>query len=83
MFSLLRDFFRITFPKVEKRYKSVKFAERLVPIEVYTSGKGSSTAGLTPSILRDPVTRNFIVEGGAMVRFFKHYFHSVLRDIFK
>merc|ERR1712113_1237771 len=31
------------------------------------SGKGSSAAGLTASILRDPVSRNFVVEGGAMV----------------
>lgn len=45
----------------------LKFAERVAPIAVYTSGKGSSAAGLTASILRDPVTRNFIVEGGAMV----------------
>merc|ERR1739848_947485 len=45
----------------------LKFVERVAPIAVYTSGKGSSAAGLTASILRDPVTRNFIVEGGAMV----------------
>ena len=36
-------------------------------IQVYTSGKGSSAAGLTASVMRDPVTRNFIIEGGAMV----------------
>merc|ERR1712156_794209 len=45
----------------------LKFAERVAPIAVYTSGKGSSAAGLTASILKDPVSRNFIVEGGAMV----------------
>merc|ERR1719220_3249504 len=45
----------------------LKFAERVAPISVYTSGKGSSAAGLTASILRDPVSRNFVVEGGAMV----------------
>ncbi len=45
----------------------LKFAERVAPIAVYTSGKGSSAAGLTASILRDPVSRNFVVEGGAMV----------------
>merc|ERR1740123_2432263 len=45
----------------------LKFAERVAPIAVYTSGKGSSAAGLTASVLKDPVTRNFIVEGGAMV----------------
>lgn len=35
--------------------------------QVYTSGKGSSAAGLTVSVIRDPSTRNFIMEGGAMV----------------
>lgn len=40
----------------------------LVPCaQVYTSGKGSSAAGLTASVLRDPATRGFIMEGGAMV----------------
>ncbi|CAL8309986.1 unnamed protein product, partial [Arctogadus glacialis] len=45
----------------------LKFVERCSPIGVYTSGKGSSAAGLTASVLRDPVTRGFIMEGGAMV----------------
>lgn len=35
--------------------------------QVYTSGKGSSAAGLTASVMRDPSSRNFIMEGGAMV----------------
>lgn len=35
--------------------------------QVYTSGKGSSAAGLTASVLRDPHTRGFVMEGGAMV----------------
>ncbi|XP_037544407.1 DNA replication licensing factor mcm5-like [Nematolebias whitei] len=45
----------------------LKFVERCSPIGVYTSGKGSSAAGLTASVLRDPTTRGFIMEGGAMV----------------
>ncbi|KAK0132419.1 DNA replication licensing factor mcm5 [Merluccius polli] len=45
----------------------LKFVERCSPIGVYTSGKGSSAAGLTASVLRDPVTHGFIMEGGAMV----------------
>ncbi|CAB61472.2 DNA replication licensing factor mcm5 [Schizosaccharomyces pombe] len=45
----------------------LKFVERLAPIAVYTSGKGSSAAGLTASIQRDSVTREFYLEGGAMV----------------
>merc|ERR1719156_307868 len=31
----------------------LKFAERAAPIAVYTSGKGSSAAGLTAAITRD------------------------------
>merc|ERR1711892_323794 len=45
----------------------LKFVERVSPVAVYTSGKGSSAAGLTASVMRDPATRNFVVEGGAMV----------------
>ncbi|KAK3869216.1 hypothetical protein Pcinc_025464 [Petrolisthes cinctipes] len=45
----------------------LKFVERVAPIAVYTSGKGSSAAGLTASVNRDPITRNFVMEGGAMV----------------
>ena len=37
------------------------------PIAVYTSGKGSSAAGLTASVIRDAQTGEFYLEGGAMV----------------
>lgn len=45
----------------------LKFVENVSPIGVYTSGKGSSAAGLTASVIRDPASRNFVMEGGAMV----------------
>lgn len=45
----------------------LKFVEKVSPIAVYTSGKGSSAAGLTASVIRDPQSRSFIMEGGAMV----------------
>ncbi|KAJ3027126.1 minichromosome maintenance protein 5 [Rhizophlyctis rosea] len=45
----------------------LKFVERVAPIGVYTSGKGSSAAGLTASVIRDPGSREFYLEGGAMV----------------
>jgi len=45
----------------------LKFVERVSPIACYTSGKGSSAAGLTATVLKNPQTRNFVVEGGAMV----------------
>ena len=45
----------------------LKFVERVAPIAVYTSGKGSSAAGLTASIIRDSSSGEFQLEGGAMV----------------
>ncbi|KAG6910571.1 hypothetical protein DXG01_009521 [Tephrocybe rancida] len=45
----------------------LKFVEKVAPIAVYTSGKGSSAAGLTASVQRDAVSREFYLEGGAMV----------------
>lgn len=45
----------------------LKFVEKVAPIAIYTSGKGSSAAGLTASVQRDPTTRDFYLEGGAMV----------------
>ena len=34
----------------------LKFVEKVAPIAVYTSGKGSSAAGLTASVIRDSTT---------------------------
>lgn len=45
----------------------LKFVQRAAPISIYTSGKGSSAAGLTASVQRDQSTREFYLEGGAMV----------------
>ncbi|WJX95977.1 minichromosome maintenance protein 5 [Trifolium repens] len=45
----------------------LKFVEKTAPIAVYTSGKGSSAAGLTASVIQDSSTREFYLEGGAMV----------------
>ena len=45
----------------------LKFVEKVSPIAIYTSGKGSSAAGLTASVQRDTSTREFYLEGGAMV----------------
>ncbi|GAD92036.1 DNA replication licensing factor Mcm5, putative [Paecilomyces variotii No. 5] len=45
----------------------LKFVEKASPIAIYTSGKGSSAAGLTASVQRDTTTREFYLEGGAMV----------------
>eukprot|EP00697_Spironema_sp_BW2_P010940 gnl/Spiro4/26476_TR13173_c0_g1_i1.p1 gnl/Spiro4/26476_TR13173_c0_g1~~gnl/Spiro4/26476_TR13173_c0_g1_i1.p1 ORF type:complete len:722 (+),score=223.53 gnl/Spiro4/26476_TR13173_c0_g1_i1:64-2229(+) len=45
----------------------LKFVEKVAPIAVYTSGKGSSAAGLTAAVVRDPSSGEFFLEGGAMV----------------
>ena len=45
----------------------LKFVEKVAPISVYTSGKGSSAAGLTASVVRDSGSGDFYLEGGAMV----------------
>ena len=45
----------------------LKFVQNVAPISVYTSGKGSSAAGLTASIIKDPNTGEFQLEGGALV----------------
>ena len=37
----------------------LKFVEKVAPIGVYTSGKGSSAAGLTASVIRDPQSVSF------------------------
>lgn len=34
----------------------LKFVEKVAPVAVYTSGKGSSAAGLTAVVQRDPVS---------------------------
>jgi DNA replication licensing factor MCM5 len=44
----------------------LKFIHQVSPIAVYTSGKGSSAAGLTASVIRGS-GREFYLEGGAMV----------------
>ncbi|CAG8496598.1 643_t:CDS:10 [Diversispora eburnea] len=45
----------------------LKFVHQVAPVAVYTSGKGSSAAGLTAAVVRDVATREFHLEGGAMV----------------
>lgn len=45
----------------------LKMAHKMAPVSVYTSGKGSSAAGLTASVIRDTTTGDFRLEGGALV----------------
>ncbi|EDR25553.1 minichromosome maintenance protein, putative [Entamoeba dispar SAW760] len=45
----------------------LKFVQMATPIGVYTSGKGSSAAGLTAAVNKDSSTGEFYLEGGALV----------------
>jgi DNA replication licensing factor MCM5 len=53
-------------PSVAKS-QFLKFMHQVAPIGVYTSGKGSSAAGLTASVIRDSSSGEFHLEGGALV----------------
>lgn len=40
---------------------------KLAPRGIYTSGKGSSAVGLTATINKDPITKELVLESGALV----------------
>jgi len=45
----------------------LKHITAVAPRGVYTTGKGSSGVGLTAAVVRDTVTNEFMLEGGALV----------------
>ena len=45
----------------------LSYVHKLTPRGIYTSGKGSSAVGLTASVVRDPETREMVLESGALV----------------
>ncbi len=45
----------------------LRYVASLVPRGLYTSGKGSTAAGLTAAVVRDKATNEFYLEAGALV----------------
>ncbi|CAG8487839.1 3298_t:CDS:10 [Paraglomus brasilianum] len=45
----------------------LKYVEKTAHRVVYTTGQGASAVGLTASVRKDPVTREWTLEGGALV----------------
>ncbi|KAJ3022829.1 Mcm2-7 hexameric complex component [Thoreauomyces humboldtii] len=45
----------------------LKQISKISPRGVYTTGRGSSGVGLTASVMKDPITEEMVLEGGALV----------------
>jgi DNA replication licensing factor MCM2 len=45
----------------------LKYVEKTFHRVVYATGKGASAVGLTAGVIRDPVTKEWMLEGGALV----------------
>eukprot|EP00768_Dysnectes_brevis_P005878 gnl/Dysnectes_brevis/4423_a5942_772.p1 GENE.gnl/Dysnectes_brevis/4423_a5942_772~~gnl/Dysnectes_brevis/4423_a5942_772.p1 ORF type:complete len:1338 (-),score=259.02 gnl/Dysnectes_brevis/4423_a5942_772:56-4069(-) len=45
----------------------LKYVEHVAPRAVFATGKGASAVGLTAAVKRDPVSGEFVLQGGALV----------------
>jgi DNA replicative helicase MCM subunit Mcm2 (Cdc46/Mcm family) len=47
--------------------RAARFVADFLPRAIYTSGKASSAAGLTASVVKDEDTQEFCIEAGALM----------------
>ena len=45
----------------------LKYVEKTAPRAVYATGKGASAVGLTAGVRMDPIMKEWVLEGGALV----------------
>ena len=45
----------------------LKYCCAVMPRAIYTTGKGASAVGLTAGVHKDPLTKEWTLEGGALV----------------
>ena len=45
----------------------LKYVEKTAPRAVFTTGKGASAVGLTAAVQKDPITKEWVLEAGALV----------------
>jgi DNA replication licensing factor MCM2 len=45
----------------------LKWTERVCPRAVFATGQGASAVGLTAAVAKDPITREWTLQGGALV----------------
>lgn len=48
-------------------FSLIRYVEKTGQRAVYTTGKGASAVGLTAAVHKDPVTKEWTLEGGALV----------------
>lgn len=55
--------------KIYRGFRSqlLKYCCGILPRAIYTTGKGASAVGLTAGVHKDPLTKEWSLEGGALV----------------
>ena len=67
MFSVRRSLYTVVRSTGVAKSQLLKYIATVAPRGVYTTGKGSSGVGLTAAVVRDTLTGDMALEGGALV----------------